>query len=87
MYVSALIHSIEAGEHSRQELAKARRTAAQLTAVSFVSGEAWDKWLNENREYLVWSDSVGRFVVDAEAKNASVPTLDYRTKHPWVKRP
>ncbi|MBI5779454.1 MAG: hypothetical protein HZA49_08365 [Planctomycetes bacterium] len=41
------------------------------------------KWWEENNKYLYWSSEEYRFVVDAEAKQAEVPTEEYRKTNPW----
>lgn len=47
--------------------------------------EQWEKWVNENVNYLYWSDEANQFIVDQEAKAAGVPTDQYRKTHLWPK--
>jgi hypothetical protein len=58
-----------------------RKTKEEKTKVV----EQWGKWVNENVNYLYWSDGANQFVIDQEAKAAGIPTEEYRKTHPWVK--
>ncbi|MHC4778237.1 MAG: hypothetical protein ACYTFG_06670, partial [Planctomycetota bacterium] len=43
------------------------------------SSKAWQKWFDENREYLFFSDIGGfKFLVDEDAKSKSIPTAKLR---------
>jgi len=43
------------------------------------SAEAWQKWYDENRDYLFFSDSEGsRFLIDEQAKAKGIPTEKLR---------
>jgi hypothetical protein len=64
-----------------------RQRLQRLTGVDLVDFRQWQEWLKENGDYLVWSDSLNRLVVDAEAKNAGIPTEEYRKTHPWRQSP
>jgi len=57
----------------------------KLTGLSERSRGDWKKWFSSNRDFLVWSDLQGRFVVDEEAKRENVPSATYRVTHAWPK--
>lgn len=54
-----------------------------LTGERFADPPAWNRWHEENADYLAWSESRGRFIVDEEAKKARTPTELYRKSHPF----
>lgn len=60
---------------------------SDLAGMSARSGAEWATWLSENRDYLVWSDRKGHFVVDDVAKEAKTPTRKYRAINGWTGSP
>ncbi len=57
----------------------------ELTGQTLSDSSAWRDWFQANSNYLVWSDRDSRLIVDEEARQARVPTEQYRKAHPWPK--
>jgi hypothetical protein len=58
-----------------------------LTRQSFADRDAWAAWWRTNSPFLTWWERTNQFIVDEEAKNAGVPTDQYRKTHPWPQIP
>lgn len=71
-------------EDERDELTARLR---QLTGEDRETATGWREWLNQNRDWLAWSESKRRFLIDEDAKKAGVPTVDYRRSHGWPEGP
>jgi hypothetical protein len=62
------------GEDSNSSMARERLT--EITGQRFRDVEGWVSWWNANRDFLWWSQSDERLVVDMEARRAGTPLLD-----------
>jgi hypothetical protein len=62
------------GEDSNSSMARERLT--EITGQRFREAEAWVSWWNTNRDFLWWSQSEERLLVDVEARRAGTPLLD-----------
>ncbi len=58
-----------------------------LTGLTGRTDAEWKQWLTEHRDYLVWSERLGHFVVDQPAKDAGMPTATYRAAYAWPHGP
>jgi hypothetical protein len=54
----------------------ARQHLRALTGQDFSSRQQWTEWWAENNEYLFWSDTVGRLIVDEKGKLARTPVTE-----------
>lgn len=67
--------NLEQPPHDADDLT-ARQHLRALTGQEFSSREQWTHWWVDNNDYLRWSDTAGRLVVDEEAKRARAPIAE-----------
>ncbi len=71
------IDNLQAARDVEQSVAALERYTGQTDFGT--SAQAWQKWFDENRDYLFFSDTEGcRFLIDEQAKAKSIPTETLR---------
>lgn len=85
LIVSDMVAWLKDGAPESKNYASAKLPV--LTGEHFTDPLEWEKWYASNDDYLVWSEQIGRLIVDKEAKQAGIPAEQFRKSPTWKLSP